>query len=277
MTFRADLHCHSTCSDGTFTPQELVDMALQNGLQALSITDHDSIDAYHMAKTYAEEKGLILLPGVEFSANLQNKSVHILGYCFDVNHPAILHLCKKHHERRLERNLKILENLENEGLKIDPKELFSIPSSTLGRPHIAALLIQKGYVKDFSEAFHLYLGDGKKCYAEGTPIGIADTLDAIHAAKGLAVLAHPHLYKERAFVLKILTFPFDGLEVEYALMNESQNASWIKLAKKRPLLLTGGSDFHGTSKPNISLGSRTISWEKFEPLFKHFLRLKTSV
>lgn len=270
MTFRADLHCHSTCSDGSFSPRELIDLAIEAGLQALSITDHDTVEAYELAKPYAEEKGLILLPGAEFSAHFEHVNVHILAYCFDVNHGEILRLCKRHQERRRERNLRILEKLGKEGFKIDPEELFSLPSNALGRPHIAALLIQKGYVKDFSEAFHFYIGDGKKCYAEGAPLGIEETLEAIHAAKGLAMLAHPHLYKERAFPLKVLSFPFDGLEVEYALMNNRQNASWIRIAKKRSLLATGGSDFHGASKPHISLGASTISWERFEPLFKHF-------
>lgn len=269
MTFRADLHCHSTCSDGTLSVEELLQLALASGIQGLSITDHDTLGAYPEALILGKKLGIQVIPGIEFSAHSNGKSVHILGYSFDHTSPALHRLCERHRQRREERNRLILEKL-----KINPEELASSTSlHTIGRPHIAKLLVDKGIVSDIAEAFHRYIGDGKPCFVQGATFSIEETLDAIHQAKGLAVLAHPHLQNSPSFVKKILNHPFDGLECEYAQMPSNKNAPWLALAKEKKLLMTGGSDFHGSVKPTLKLGATCINQDKFAPLLAHYHEL----
>lgn len=274
MTFRADLHCHSTCSDGTLSVEELLLLAKASGIQGLSITDHDTIAAYPEALILGKKLGIQVIPGVEFSAHYKGKSVHILGYSFDYKSPFLHQLCERHRLRREERNRLILEKLKAKNMVIQPEELAeSTALHTIGRPHIAKLLVEKGFAKDIAEAFHRYIGDGKPCYAQGNPFTIEETLEAIHKANGLAVLAHPHLQNSRSFIRDILTHPFDGLECEYAQMSPKQNAPWLTLASERKLLMTGGSDFHGSVKPTLKLGATVIDQEKFSPLLAHLHEL----
>lgn len=273
-SFKADLHCHSTCSDGSLTPAQLIALAKAKGLNGLSITDHDGVEAYPSAFELAAEHGIQMIPGAEFSSHLGEKSVHILAYSFDTSNPELLAFCKKHRERRYSRNEQILQKLSKEGYEITLEELLKSAPATVGRPHIAKLLVEKGYVPDIVTAFKRHIGDGKKCYVPGVKISIEETLAVIHSAKGLAVLAHPHLYQSGKFVRKVLEYPFDGLETRYARLSTRQNAPWIALAQEKNLFQTGGSDFHGAMKPAIDLGSTTVGWENFEKLLKHYEQQK---
>lgn len=271
LAFRADLHCHSTCSDGTFSVEELLLHAQKNGIQGLSITDHDTVGAYPEALTLGKKLGIQVIPGVEFSAHFKEKSVHILGYSFDFTSPSLQSLCERHRLRREERNHLILEKLKTKKIDIQPEELAAnTPLHTIGRPHIAQILVEKGIVPDIASAFRRYIGDGKPCFVQGPTFSMEETLDVIHQAKGLAVLAHPHLQNSRSFVFDILKHPFDGLECEYAQMTPKQNAPWIALAKEKNLLMTGGSDFHGSVKPTLKLGATLVDFEKFAPLMTQF-------
>lgn len=270
-----DLHCHSTCSDGTYTVKELLELAVQIGLKGLSITDHDTLGAYPEALVLGEQLGLQVIPGVEFSTHDQGKSVHVLGYSFDITSSGLLQLCQRHQARREERNLQILEKLKSKDIHILPEEL-AVSSSihTIGRPHIAKLLVDKGVVPDIPTAFQRFIGDGKSCYVQGPTFSTEETIEAIHQAKGLAVLAHPHLQNSRSFVKNLLQYPFDGLECEYAQMPPSQNTFWIKLAKEKNLLMTGGSDFHGSVKPTLKLGASFTSEENFAPFLAHYREMQ---
>jgi predicted metal-dependent phosphoesterase TrpH len=267
--FRADLHCHSTCSDGTMTPKELVRYAKEVGLDGLSITDHDSINAYESAIPLAEEIGLRMVSGVEFSSTLSGVSVHVLGYSFSLDHPAIANLCRLHEQRRLERNRAILEKLKKSGMPID-ESVLSRSTNTTGRPHIAVEMVAKGYVGSVQEAFNMYLGDGKSCYAEGQPISTQQTIDAIHEAKGFAVIAHPHLLKNDQVLFALLRMNFDGIEGYYAKFMSAQQKRWVKIGEHKGWLVTGGSDFHGGMKPHNALGSSWVRDQTFEILEKRF-------
>ena len=213
--FRADLHCHSTYSDGTLSPKELVDLALSTGLSALSVTDHDSVNAYPEVFFEGEKKGLKIISGAEFSAAHRKTSVHILAYGFSYQHPALTQLCERHKERRSQRNRLILEKLAALKMPITEEELLQENSTMTGRPHIALAMVKKGYVVSVSEAFKKYLGDGKACYASGLTFSVEETLHVIHEAKGLGVLAHPHLINNSGLVNELLEMPFDGLECFY--------------------------------------------------------------
>ncbi len=267
--FAADLHCHSTCSDGTMTPNEIVDLAVELGLSGLSITDHDTTAAYPAVFEYAKEKGLRMIPGVEFSSYHKNQSVHILGYAYKINHPAIIDLTKRHINRRVERNLKILKLLSDKGMPISPEEIDN-SNHTVGRPHIAAAMVKHGFVNSIPEAFYKYIGDNKPCHAKGSPISSEETVKIIKEAGGIAIIAHPHLAKNRPLIDSLLTLPFDGIESHYARFKQQDNKPWIKIAERKGWIQTGGSDFHGTVKPSNPLGASSVTEETFNYLFEHY-------
>lgn len=262
--FRADLHCHSTCSDGSLSPIELLHAAVKSDLQGLSITDHDTIDAY--AQTAGAVQNISLISGVEFSATLEGSSVHILGYSFSLAAPAIQELCQRHTARRKARNLEILDKLAKLKMPLTMEEVASLGRSTVGRPHIALAMMKRGYVASVQEAFKRYIGEGRPAYAKGSSIDVEETLAAIHQAKGAAVIAHPHLIADPNLIQKLLTMPFEGIECYYARFSPESNDPWIDVAKRRGWLMTGGSDFHGAVKPTIPLGASWAGEETFRVL-----------
>lgn len=275
--FRADLHCHSHFSDGTLSPIELLSLAKSSDLQALAITDHDSVSAYDSAIPYAKEIGVELLPGVEFSSELNGESLHILGYAFNYQHPAIQEFCQKHHARRCERNLKILDKLASKQIFITESDIneayqqiaHTTPHS-IGRPHIALALKQKGYITEFKEAFQLYIGENKPCYVKGQFFSTQETIDVIHKGGGLAIIAHPHLISSKGLIDQLLNMNFDGIECYYGRFPPDRHERWLKIAKKKNWIITGGSDFHGEMRPHIALGCSWINAEAFDVLRSHY-------
>lgn len=266
-TFRADLHCHSTCSDGSLTPVELVRLAKEKSLQGLAITDHDNVTAYTMAKDEAKLLNIALLPGVEFSSQHNNQNVHILGYSFQLDHPQIQALCRWHLTRRWERCQSIIERLSTLGLPLTSDDVADHAHGGLvGRPHIAAAMLKKGFVGSMKEAFQLYLGDGKAAYVPGESISAEETIQALHLAGGVAVIAHPHLIQDPRLFDSLVQLPFDGIEVFYARFHVDQTKRWEEAAKKRNWLITGGSDFHGSIKPDLPLGASWVGEEPFRKL-----------
>jgi len=272
-SFRADLHCHTTASDGSESAETVMQLAKQAGLSALSITDHDTVAAYETAIPAAQQHGILLLPGIEFSTILQGTSVHILGYGFRLDHPAILSLCAKHAERRKNRNLAMLERLDRLGMSLNyedltnaiPVELASIGRS-IGRPHIAFALVKKGYVETLQAAFEQYIGEGRPCFVQGDSFSVDETIDVIHQAKGIAVIAHPHLIKKTELLNELLKKNFDGIECFYGKFPGAAYERWLKIAKYKNWLVTGGSDFHGKAKPNQQLGCSWIGQEPFQAI-----------
>lgn len=266
--FRADLHCHSTCSDGTQTPAQLIQIAKDSGLSALSITDHDTFEAYATAFPIAAEAGITLLQGIELSAHMSDKSVHILGYGFNLDNTSLTDLCTWHRQRRKDRNTAMLELLAKHGMPLQYEDLESLDpiKNTIGRPHIAFAMIKKGYVSTPQEAFNKYLGDGKPCFVRGATYAVQETINAIHEAKGVAVIAHPHLIKDSNLLHSLLNLNFDGIECYYGKMPAPDHDRWLKVAKKKNWLITGGSDFHGDAKPNINLGCSWIDQDHFQAL-----------
>lgn len=267
--FRADLHTHSTCSDGTMSPEELLRHAKEIGLSGLSITDHDTIEAYVQAPSIAKDLGIILGTGIEFSCVFRKMSVHVLGYDFDLNNLAIQELCQRHQKRRSLRNRAILQKLSRLGMPIFEEELLKIGEKTLGRPHIAQLMVQKGYASSIKEAFNRFIGDGKPCYDAGEGISVEETISIIHQGGGKAFIAHPHLLEHANRIRELLKLPFDGIECHYAKFPADQEKRWIQAAKERGWLMSGGSDFHGSVKDYIQLGCSWVGEEDFYKIFQH--------
>lgn len=268
--FKADLHCHTNCSDGSVSPEEIIPLAIEKELSGLSITDHDSIHAYSRALPIAKSLAFPLISGVEFSAVHKGESVHILGYSFSLNSPAIIDFCTQHLRRRTQRNRAILDKLERLGMTIEESDLGDSP--TLGRPHIALAMVAKGYVSSLKEAFIKYLGDNKPCHVPGGYFTVEETIEVIHAGKGLALIAHPHLIRNDPLVSQLLALPFDGLEAYYGRFPLHQQERWVNLAKKNNWIISGGSDFHGSVKPEQPLGSSWIDQETFELFYSRYIQ-----
>jgi hypothetical protein len=258
--FRADLHCHTTCSDGSDSPLEILHKAKRASLQGLSITDHDTIDAYTPEFfALAETLSLRILPGVEISAEHEGISVHVLGYGFDLKSPSFLTFLSEMRSQRAKRNQEILKKLAAKKMRLDEAEFSH--RAMYGRPHIAAKLVEKGYVGSFQEAFELYLKEGASCYVPGFHASVVDAVKQIRLGGGKAVLSHPHFYKSRS----LLSCSFDGIECYYAYFPKEVAKPWLELAKKRGWIATGGSDYHGTIKNN-RLGSSWVNEEIFNAL-----------
>ena len=272
MDFRADLHCHSNFSDGDLSPLELLHLAKKNGLSGISITDHDTIDEYSEELfSLAKELELELLTGVEISSSLRGETVHILGYGFDFKSSILKGFLEKVKERRYLRNLAILKKLAKKNIIITEEELYkNIEQSKLsiGRPHIAHLMVQKGYCHDFKSAFNFYLKDGGPCFVIGDKFSPKEIIDLLHRVPCKAVLAHPEQISKSFVISELLNLPFDGIEAYYGKMMLNKEERWIKVANKKGWLITGGSDYHGNTKPYITLGCSWVSKECFDLLRK---------
>lgn len=266
--FRADIHCHTTCSDGSDSPLKLLHLAKSSGLQGLSITDHDTMDAYN-SELFEEAKNLkiALLPGIEISSELDEVSVHILGYGYDLNDRGLKQFLILMQQRRGERNRAILKKLAQRNMHISEEELKSFAiERTIGRPHIAQIMVKKGYVQTLRDAFDFYLKEGALCYAPGIKYHPQEVIEEVHKAKGKAILAHPHFIKKGSFLRKLLDLPFDGIECYYSKLAKALELPWLKVAKERGLIPTGGSDYHGEMKPHIPLGCSWVGEAIFQSL-----------
>lgn len=269
-SFRADIHCHTTCSDGSDDPRVLLRLAKQAGLQGLSITDHDTIDAYTPELfADADTLQLRLLTGIEISSELDDHTVHILGYGYDLDSSSLRAFLVQMQKRRTERNRAILDKLARKNMGITEEELKAFATErTIGRPHIAQLMVLKGYVPTTQHAFEHYLKEGASCYASGIKFLPHEAIAQIHQAGGKAVLAHPHFLKKGSFLRRLLDLPFDGIECYYAQLPKALELPWLKIAQERSLIATGGSDYHGALKPHLSLGCSWVNESTFDTLSK---------
>lgn len=264
--FKADMHCHSTFSDGASTPFELITLSHQLGLLGLSITDHDSIMSYEDPKlfSWARKHQVHLCPGVELSSTAKGKSIHVLAYAFPVPNPVLQESCMQCQKNRNHRNKAILHRLEKIGFCITQEDLTAIfPSSVIGRPHIAKLLVKKGYVDTVQKAFNQFLGEKGSCYVPLECPSTKEIIHLIHKAGGKAFLAHPHLLKHKSILRYLLTLPFDGIECYYARFSNEHNQYWKRVVTERNLLISGGSDYHGLPVAHNLLGSSWVNEEDF--------------
>lgn len=265
-----DLHIHSTFSDGSFTPEELVAKAKAIKLKAIALTDHDctdGIDRFLSAGSTNNQSSydknntaLLCIPGVEISADIAHGTMHILGYFISHHNVTLQRILKEIQDGRDERNKQILKKLNELGFKLSWHEVASIAQGdVIGRPHFAMAILKRGYVKSIHEAFAKYLAKGQPAYAERYKLGPAECIQAICNANGLAVLAHPFTLdlpeKElEIFIGKMVEAGLNGIEIYYPEHTVKQIRSYKKISQKFNLLVTGGTDFHGEAVPGIQLG-----------------------
>lgn len=263
---RIDLHIHSTASDGTLSPFEILALAQDLNIAAISITDHDTLDGSKDALSFGIPPSVKFLTGVEISSEPPPSfscagSFHILGYAVDVDHPDLNHTLSMLRDSRKRRNPQILELLSRLGIEISLEEVRnSAGDSQLGRPHIARFMVEKGYVPSIDAAFDEYLGNGKPAYVDRFRFECEKTIKAILNAGGIPVLAHPLLLGIRENdiledLIAVLTeMGLRGIEVYYPEHTKNLIAYYSRLASHFNLLITGGTDFHGDIKPEIKMG-----------------------
>lgn len=255
-----DLHAHTTASDGTFTPTQLVEMAQQAGLCALAITDHDTVDGVGEARIAGQRLGVEIVPGVEISTDLAGGTVHILGYFIDPDNKTLCEKLDWAKDVRANRNHKIVARFCELGIEMTYEEVAQkAGGKVVGRPHFAQTLIQKGVVQNIQQAFDEYLGTGKKAYVDKFRFKPDEAVAMIAGAGGAAVLAHPGVYGWTPQTLEtelgaLAKLGLAGLEVLYTEHTPAQTLIFDDLAGRLGILRTGGSDFHGQSKSKIKLG-----------------------
>ena len=255
---RIDLHIHTTSSDGTFTPEEVVREALRIGLAAVAITDHDTAAGYARAAAEGENCGLEVVPGIEISTKFRS-AVHILGYYIDVDSPALEEVLEWMHRDREERNVKLCAMLRASGVDIDIERMHARFGDLVGRPHFAEIMIENGMARDMNDAFERLLNKNKPYFIPRQFLPIERSIEIIREAGGTAVLAHPFQYRLddaalRELIEHCMESGLEGMECRYSGYDAAQTAYLEALAAEYGLVRTGGSDFHGAIKGEIRLG-----------------------
>ena len=254
-----DLHTHSTFSDGTFTPLQLVKYAEEKGLKAFALTDHDTTEGVKEAKRI--ETNVEVISGVEISTRYDKKEIHIEGLYVNENDTDLNKQLKYYREKRVTRNFEILEKLNSLGVNItidDVKE--SCTGDVISRAHIAKALVSKGFVGSYTEAFDRYLGDNKCAYVPRETLNYEESMELITKAGGVPVLAHPLLYKMsdtnlENMMVKLRQKGLKAVELYYSTHSNSDTQHIMAMANRVGLIYSGGSDFHGATKPKIDMGT----------------------
>ena len=273
---RADLHIHTTASDGIFPPEAIVAMAKESALDVIAVTDHDTTSGIDAAKKAAAKMQITFVPGVEISAG-GDLEIHVLGYGINPEASVLKELFSSMQKERIRRAHTMLQRLALLGYPLDTDAVFENAQGSVGRPHIARAMVEKGYVSSVQEAFQRFLGSGKPAFVSREKLDTAHVIRILTQAGGIPVLAHPtllHMPQEQLYPL--LTCWKDaglaGLEV-YHPSQRSDFDSWLRLAKRFDFLITGGSDYHAPDRPDGPMGGTADDWKTAAHDVQHLLRL----
>ncbi|MGL5380875.1 PHP domain-containing protein [Clostridium sp.] len=258
----ADLHIHSSYSDGTMTPEQIIEIAKEKSIKCISITDHDSIAAQYVTKNKYE--GINIIPGIELSTEFNDLELHILGYFIDINNDSLIQTVNKLNKSRIDRVEEILHKLKKNNINLTLDDLEIDKESTVGRSHIANAMVNKGYFDNYKTAFTSFLVKGKPAYVKGFKLSYKETIEVINDAGGIAVLAHPgQIYRGMAIesiIRELKCYGLKGIEVYHPSHTKEQTNNFHNLARKYRLSITGGSDYHGKqSLHDTGLGSFGIN------------------
>lgn len=269
MHAKIDLHTHTLYSDGALTPCELVNLANQNGLNTISITDHDSIHAIKEATECARDLGMEIINGVEISTDLDDKEIHLLAYFIDIENEELLKYLEFFRDERLHRAKRMVKKLQNLGLKITIDDVLDhAEDSAVGRPHIAYAMTDLGIVKNYQEAFERFIGDYGPAFERKIHVSPQSALKLINDSGGLSFIAHPGYMKEQ-LLISLIKAGVDGIEVIHPSHNENQIQFYRGIVNQYCLLESGGSDFHGGKKmDNENLGKYYISGSQLDAMRK---------
>ncbi len=255
----ADLHIHSTASDGRLTPEEVVRQAKQAGLSVISLTDHDTVAGLGAALRAGAETGLEVIPGIELNTDLDGHEIHMLGYCLNPGSESLLKTIEDLRQAREDRARQIITKLERLGLHIEYEHVKRVAGrAAIGRPHIAQALLETGYSDSLTDAFEQYLANGRQAYVPHQKLEPLMAIEVILEAGGIPVLAHPGLAKRDDLIASFVERGMRGLEVYYPFHSAAEILKYEQLCLKYDLIMTGGSDFHGPGFKYPALGTVTI-------------------
>ena len=271
-----DLHAHTNHSDGSATPPELIELAKLNGASAVAITDHDTVSGLEDGRVAAENLGIEFINGMELSAEYSPGTMHILGYYVDDQNEELTASLEELRAARKARNPEIANRLQALGFDVRYAEVAAVAGNdVVGRPHFARVLVDKGYAASIQDAFNRFLAKGAAAYVEKRRLSPADSIALIHEAGGVAVLAHPYQLRLspealETLVSQLVEMGLDGIEALYSRHSLADRERYATLARRHRLLVTGGSDYHGTYKPDISivkgLGDLAVPYSVLEGL-----------
>lgn len=256
-----DLHVHSNCSDGTLSPTELVQLAKQTGLTAFALTDHDNTNGLAEALLAADHLSLEVIPGIEFSTRFMERDIHIVGLEPDWQNQDFQEQLQLYRQGRNQRNQKVIQKMRSDGIDISCEKMQALygKDTILTRAHFARYLTEQGHAATISDAFQLYLNEGGRYFVPREKITPFEVTKLIRAYHGIPILAHPFQYhfsdqELRELLRQLCQCGLIGIEVYYSTHTNEQTEYLQKLAQEFDLLPSGGSDFHGLNKPDISLG-----------------------
>lgn len=263
----ADLHLHTSFSDSSSSPEEVIRESVRAGLSAIAIVDHDTVDGLAPAIAAAQGKHIEVIPGIELTAQYEQLEVHILGYLIDYKNKDLAGKLDALKKIRTERIYKITEKLEESGVHLKAEKVFALaPGGSVSRLHVARAMVKEGLVSSISEAFQKYIGDKCPGYVLGFRLSPLEAVKLIKEVGGIPILAHPYSINNDAALIAIIESGVMGLEIYYPEHSQSMVNFYLDLAKKYNLLATGGSDYHGVAKPDISIGAIKIPYELVEKL-----------
>ena len=268
MAGAVDLHSHSTASDGTLTPRALVQAAARRGVRVLAVTDHDSTEGLADAMAEAATlRPLEIVPGIEINCDVDGGEIHVLGYYMDYEAPWFQEFCRTQRAERRNRIYRIAERLAELGMPIDPEAVFAlVQEGSAGRPHVAQVMVDRGYVKTVREAFDRFLGAGKPGNVPRTKLTPEDAVRLLRRAGGVPVFAHPGLAGRDALIPALVAAGLMGIECYYPEHSAAQTGSYVELCRQHGLVATGGSDFHGPRVKTTQLGDPSIPLAVWEAL-----------
>jgi predicted metal-dependent phosphoesterase TrpH len=244
--YKADLHIHTNCSDGKYSPVEMVQKAVAYGLDCISITDHDTMEAYETAMPEALRLGVELLYGVEISAHVEGKEAHLLCYGIEPDHPRWKQMLQQHQQDRFDRAKRIVDNLRQEQVNLNWEQLIAHDTSeVITRPTIAQALVEQGYAKNTQDAFSRFIGNTCPAYVPHHPLSVKDVIHLAHQCGGVVVLAHPGMHFSSEQLRMLIREGLDGIECVHPSHTDFLQRKFKHLAQEFDLLMTAGSDFHG--------------------------------
>ena len=260
MAGAVDLHSHTTASDGTLSPRELAREAARRGVRVLAVTDHDSTEGLAEAMAEAESlRPLAIVPGIEINCDVEGGEIHVLGYGMDYLAPWFQEFCRAQRAERRERIYRMAERLAELGLPIDPAAVFAIvKEGSAGRPHVAQVMVERGYVKSVRDAFDRYLAAGKPGHVPRKKLTPEDAVRLLRRAGGVPVFAHPGLAGRDDLIPGLVRAGLMGIECYYPEHSAARTGSYVELCRQYALVATGGSDFHGPRVRSSQLGDPAI-------------------
>ncbi len=272
----ADLHTHTTCSDGTLTPEQLVAKAKESGISVLGVTDHDTIEGVASAQEYGKLTGVSVLTGIEMSVSWNHQEIHLLGYCFDQNDAKLCSCLEMFRIHRIERAEKMVKKLNDMNIPITLNEVMEkAANGVVCRPHIAEALVDKKYVTSYSEVFNKYIYDNGPAYEKKQEFPLERAIELISNAGGLTFLAHPGKFFTEKELFNIIKTGIDGIEVVHPSHNQETQQYYRGIANEYFLLESGGSDFHGGLRGDERyFGKVGISLQVVERMRQHLYQRK---